>query len=373
MSVEEGKPPERVKMPRRTTDTQERERTAYNYRRVGWEWHSIARMLWGTDRESTARAAARRYALREGLPVFGDARQIRTTAGLSAAAQRWSQFTQEARHRLAAAGQPVPTSPIGLRTFGVEIEFVQGHRLSVAAALDEVLGYHVHATTYHGNRCVRCGQAVTGYTQWKVETDSTVTVGEYGGEVVSPVLHGEEGLDQIAAVMEAIKQTGGKVDQRCGLHVHLGVDDLTGQQRATVVEKWYEAHDHIDRLVNPRRVGHTYCLKETRLMMEKQVEQLRRTGTTNLTSKMRTLNLAPLSRIGTMEVRYHEGCLRPREMRAWVTFLTGFFELARRGVEIPTDTLDNLLQKMVDENLMPEVRKNHLLNTHDRRVGQLAA
>ena len=352
-------------MPRATHATRAREQQAYGLRLEGWEWVAIARHLWGTDRESTARAAALRHARRVGAQPLTDPRPVRTAAAHVATAARWGGLGRYAQY----ADQPIEiTVPTTLRTFGVEIEFSAGPRLQIAAALDEVFGYHVHATTYHGRRCERCGQEVNGYTQWKMETDATVCSGPYGGELVSPVLQGEEGLDQIAEAMRVIKQLGGIVDQRAGLHVHVGATGLRGDKAAGLLEAWvFKYHDILDKMVAPHRVGNTYCRKAPAAETNGQIATFKR-GQTPGGEKMRTLNLAPLLRIGTMEVRYHEGCLRPREMRAWVGYLVALFDYhAQTTQPLPLEPAAHLA-KLVEYGLLTQVRADHLLANIERRT-----
>lgn len=342
-------------MPRANMQSQHRERVAYEMRQLGHSWHYIAQHLWGTTRESTARAAAKRYAQRTGLPVFGDPRLQRTEAAHVATAARWG----------APGIQPPPLiQPLaGARTFGVEIEFETGHRLTIAEALDQVVGYHVHMTSYHGTRCSRCGGTVDGYTGWKVETDGTVTRGDYGGEVVSPVLQGEEGLDQVAAVMTAIKAHGGRITNNCGMHVHLGARDMSGHLRAGLLKGWvFHYHDMLDKMVAPHRVGNYYTQRFGAAEANRHIRELQAGHNPQQPTKMRTLNLTPLARIGTMEVRYHQGCLRPREMRAWIGYLIGLFDYhAQTDQPLPTNPEEHL-NKLVELGLLLEVRANHLKN-----------
>jgi hypothetical protein len=112
-----------------------------------------------------------------------------------------------------------------MRTFGVEIEYVNMDRRVVANKVAEALGVqHIHVLPYHGTICETCQSRVLGYTEWKVERDGSVSS---GGEVISPILQGEDGFVQIKKVMKAIKEAGGSVSTSCGLHVHLGVRDMT--------------------------------------------------------------------------------------------------------------------------------------------------
>lgn len=95
-------------------------------------------------------------------------------------------------------------------TFGVEIEFVGGNRQAIARELYERgLIPEARQTGYHSTR-------VPG--MWSFENDGSVD-----GEVVSPVFRDTpEAWRQIEEVCEIIRRHGGRVDARCGGHVHIG-------------------------------------------------------------------------------------------------------------------------------------------------------
>ena len=110
--------------------------------------------------------------------------------------------------------------------FGVEVEFTGAETQTVATELQIILagtGIDVHLEGYnHQTR-----------NHWKVTTDATVTEcrdyrngSGFGGELVSPVLHGEAGLAEMKKVLDALNQVANgavDVDRRCGVHVHLSL------------------------------------------------------------------------------------------------------------------------------------------------------
>jgi hypothetical protein len=104
-----------------------------------------------------------------------------------------------------------------MRTYGVEIEYVNMDRRTVADQVAQALGVaHIHVLPYHGTVCEVCQARVSGYTEWKVERDGSVYS---GGEVISPILQGEDGFVQIKKVMKAIKEVLAQPEQE--------PDDLT--------------------------------------------------------------------------------------------------------------------------------------------------
>jgi Putative amidoligase enzyme len=62
---------------------------------------------------------------------------------------------------------------------------------------------------------------------WKADRDPSIRVrtgGHEACEFVSPVFKGTEGLRLLLADLAQIKAWGGKVNQSCGLHIHVGFD-----------------------------------------------------------------------------------------------------------------------------------------------------
>ncbi len=101
-------------------------------------------------------------------------------------------------------------------TFGIEIEYVGGDRSAIARELYQ-LGLARDSNSDSWHRAAR-----SGYTSWSVETDGTVD-----GEVVSPILRDTpETWEQIRQVCEVIKRHGGRINQQCGGHVHIGKEPL---------------------------------------------------------------------------------------------------------------------------------------------------
>ncbi len=59
---------------------------------------------------------------------------------------------------------------------------------------------------------------------WTAECDGSINNGHGGHkcEIVSPVLRGTEGLQQVAEVMRTLEAKGHRVNASCGVHIHIG-------------------------------------------------------------------------------------------------------------------------------------------------------
>ncbi|MCL5058786.1 MAG: amidoligase family protein [Actinobacteria bacterium] len=104
-------------------------------------------------------------------------------------------------------------------TFGIEIEFVGADINTVARDLHAAgLVSSPRRGGYHASRTPG---------MWAIERDGSVSDGDIGGEVISPVLRDTpETWRQLEKVCEIVKRNGGLVNMRCGGHVHVGADPL---------------------------------------------------------------------------------------------------------------------------------------------------
>lgn len=207
------------------------------------------------------------------------------------------------------------TQPVGMsmRSFGVEIEFTRITQAAAARAITAAIGRDVFTSGYHGAR---------SWDEWRVESDGSVTYGGRGGEAVSPVLSGPEGLAEIKLVVDAIRAAGGSVDRRCGIHVHIDARDLTGEQIARLMTAYVDRQSAFDRMVSPSRVGGGYCRPMREAEKLQHVESLKANRTPHpYAERYRTVNVTSLGRTGTVEFRQHQGSLNATKIGAWVKTL----------------------------------------------------
>lgn len=94
-------------------------------------------------------------------------------------------------------------------TFGVEIETVIPRGLLSVGP--------------HG-----CGNDIPQLPGWKADADPSIRVTDYSDsqacEFVSPVYKGAAGLRQLLADLDVIRGFGAKINDSCGLHIHVGID-----------------------------------------------------------------------------------------------------------------------------------------------------
>jgi len=342
----------------------DRDREAYHLRvNQNESWAFIVQLL-NFNNESTARLSASRHARVNNLPPLTAPNPRRSQAGRLAAQQRFNPPSAVQR----ILNQRLPqVQVLAMRTYGVEIEYVNMDRRTVADQVAQALGVaHIHVLPYHGTVCEVCSARVSGYTEWKVERDGSVYS---GGEVISPILQGEDGFVQIKKVMKAIKDAGGGVSRSCGLHVHLGVRDMTKEQRAELVGRWYQNETMIQQFVAQSRWGNTYCSTVAPREVSRWQNMILAGADPDKYQVNRTssLNITPFNKYGTYEVRLHQGSLNSKKITAWVKFLIAFVDFTAAEQELVNETgevfgvLNTLVKPLADkQNLFTDADAQYL-------------
>ena len=112
--------------------------------------------------------------------------------------------------------------------FGVELETSIPTRANVTVG-----GYHRGEPVTTG-RSTLDGALLNAPTfnsfRWRADRDGSIRFnpGESPCEFVSPILHGEAGVENLCNFVGFINAIGGRVNDSCGCHVTIGVDSITG-------------------------------------------------------------------------------------------------------------------------------------------------
>ena len=130
-----------------------------------------------------------------------------------------------------------------------------------------------------------------------------------GIEMVSDVCRGDYLMEHIAYVLPHVKEHTGWMNKKCGLHVHLGVDDMDSTQRDNVV-RWWRFFEHLMfAMVSPNRRSNGFC----RMGVDRH-------------QRYSALNVSAYDRHKTFEVRLHHGTLDVKELQGWCAMLLHFFD-----------------------------------------------
>lgn len=209
------------------------------------------------------------------------------------------------------------------RSFGIELE-IAGINHQTALTVLRAIGIAVQDESYNH----------TTRAHWKLVEDSSV---RGGFEVVSPVLHGEEGIEEAMAVAEALSDAGATVNRSCGFHVHFDASDLTVNDVKTIVRRYADHETEIDAIMPPSRRGsnNTYCRSLSGIPFERFMRSFNITELASVMgSRYYKVNLMSFQRHGTIEFRQHSGTINANKIANWVRFLGQFIDIHRQAPSV---------------------------------------
>lgn len=243
------------------------------------------------------------------------------------------------------------------RRFGVEIEFLRTVRKQEVVDAVRAEGIACENEDYNHRDCI---------SHWKVITD-----GSCGLEIVSPILSGEDGLQQVEKVCKALNSLGAKVDKTCGLHVHVDATNLT-QQQITRVFLAYARHEKLFDALMPesRRANNSSYSKSIRRALDTYyVEEYKtdifRAYNQHIASRYYKVNLQSYVLHNTIEFRQHSGTTEAEKITNWVVLMVGFVE---ETIVRPISVKSNMLNCLADFKSLYGIKAS----ASDSRVAILA-
>lgn len=217
------------------------------------------------------------------------------------------------------------------RKFGIEIEAYNCTREKLAselrsAGIDVAVEGYNHTTRNH----------------WKLVTDSSLT-GNNTFELVSPVLEGEAGLKELEKVCWVLEYCDVKVNDSCGLHIHMDAADFDIQTWKNLALSYKHLERVIDSFMPQSRRQNYYCkglssISAADIQAAQNINDLRAAFGNN---RYRKVNLEAYARHRTVEFRQHSGTTNFTKMENWVRFLNGLITFAKSGIAANT-SLENI-------------------------------
>lgn len=219
--------------------------------------------------------------------------------------------------------------------FGIEIEFFNVHYETV---ISELRAAGIQVADYNGYT-----HAVI--PQWKVTTDASVTgvgTGVFlsGLELVSPILYGDEGLEELELVYEVLTRIGAQVDKTCGTHVHFDISTFSTENVKSFINLFYKYQSVTKWLVPKSRRDNSYCSP----INKRNIDRINSDIVDNIASiahclgdRYRTINLFSYVKYGTIEIRQHGGTLEFEKIEAWIVLMYQMLNHAEHNVVEPVD------------------------------------
>ncbi len=221
--------------------------------------------------------------------------------------------------------------------FGVELETIKRERGTVARAIQSVVGgevSHVGGSSSYDPWEVKDDKNRV----WKVVSDSSLgnVSARLRAEIVSPVLCYEDIAD-LQEVVRAVRRCGAQVDEKCGLHIHVGTEEFGGKALTNLAKTFYKYEPLIIAAlgVSEQRMRHytkplsdefIARLGKMRARTRDQVNKawyghINHHPTRYCASRYVTMNLNSVFYRGTVEFRLFEGTLHAGKVKAAIQFV----------------------------------------------------
>lgn len=214
------------------------------------------------------------------------------------------------------------------RNFGVEIEAYGCDR----NALAELLQSKGIAT----NMASRLTQS----NVWKITGDGSIT-GDNSFEIVSPILNGTNGLEQLKKVCEALGELRAKINKTCGMHIHFSASDFNVATWKNLYKNYITFETTIDKFMPISRRGNnnTYCKSLLTDNKERVFQKIDTARTLQQISQAVTgrnryykINAEAFFRHNTVEFRQHSGTIEFEKIQNWILFLARMVEYSTTRV-----------------------------------------
>lgn len=208
------------------------------------------------------------------------------------------------------------------RNFGIELEM---YNVNVRDLANAMRNESVEFQNENYNHTTR--------SHWKAVRDSSIS-GSNAIEVVSPILQGENGMQQVKSVCKALNSVNAKVNKSCGFHVHFSAADFTIEQWRNLFINYALFEEHIDKMmpVSRRDSNNRFCQsKKTEVLanierINAATELIDITNAIRQNTRYVKLNVESFWRHGTVEFRQHSGTVDFNKISAWVEILNSLIE-----------------------------------------------
>jgi len=176
-------------------------------------------------------------------------------------------------------------------------------------------------------------QTLEGKTKWGCVREASTA----GKEFISPILYGDAGLNEIESFI-GDNASSWEVNGDCGTHIHLSMRGWGLEEKGKVAFAFRELQGVFQALLRDRMANSMCGVCDwviADLECSEDIEDFAMT-----TDKFNWLNIRPLLRQDTIEIRLLKGTLDPKLIRAWIVFCVKIMHFAS------SLTWDDLATKM---------------------------
>lgn len=253
--------------------------------------------------------------------------------------------TVNQRGQAATQTQPQNTTitknAIFSRKFGLEIEGLIKSRTELTNELKR-----------NGIECKRENYNHETKNHWKIVKDGSIRKeeGYECFELVSPILEGHDGLNQLETVCKVLYKLGAKVNSTCGLHVHFDARNFKISTWQNLFINYANLQRTINQFLPKSRENNTYCrplignavdLKafKTLVLGFDTVEKI---SSFYKRERYHNINVESFTRHGSVEFRQHGATIDFQKIKNWIMFLDKLVGFSEKGLFVKSDCFKEL-------------------------------
>ena len=209
-----------------------------------------------------------------------------------------------------------------LFTLGIEIECFNVDRDAFIAAARSK-GVKVVSESYNH----------TARNYYKVVRDSSIQ-GSSSVECVSPVLKGKAGMKSLKVICDSLNIAGARVNRSCGLHVHVGLQNISFEQYKNLFFNYIKLEGVIDSFLaySRRDNNNGFCMSNKGRLIEIDCStNMQKIAEAYNSCRYYKLNPVSYSRHNTIEFRQHQGTTDYNKIEKWVSFICKLVEFSKNN------------------------------------------
>jgi hypothetical protein len=220
--------------------------------------------------------------------------------------------------------------------FGVEIELVSISRERAAKAVQAVVGGTTEYRGFTNGLDTWTVNDVRGRT-WKIVSDASLTntPAHLRVEVVTPILEWPD-IEQLQEVVRAVRQSGGRANDQCAVHVHIDgapfdaaaltrLVKIVNKQERLIIDALAVNEDRLRRYAKANSQGFVQKISTQRVRSMRTLNRLwygKHNGYPQHydPTRYRGLNLHSVWYDGSVEMRWFNGSNHAGVIRAYIVF-----------------------------------------------------
>ena len=176
---------------------------------------------------------------------------------------------------------------------------------------------------------------------YKIVSDGSLQ-GNDTNEIVSPILQGNDGLNSLKRLCDALNEIDARVNKSCGLHIHIGAATMTDRHYLNIIVNYQRLEALIDSFMplSRRANNNGFChslqgFDFSRCTSKRDVYDM-------MNSRYYKINSHAYIRHQTIEFRQHSGTTDYTKISMWIQFLAALVKYSEKNEITTCNSIDEI-------------------------------